>query len=195
MIPTRLWQTVQGGKFVGFMIKKHQVVAIVVSPLSTEIQERNGNGTTTQTLQLSFTDGEANTAKLLSTSPAAQYCKQLTVNGFQDWYLPSICELFLALGKSTINIDTIFYKEVPVKMSVCTSIPETFTHNTAVSIAADNEFAFESHDNSVYWTSTTLCTDNHKHAMLAVYNMSGTIVPFSNRSCIYVRPFRSFVVI
>lgn len=189
MIPTRLWQTLQGGKFVGFMIKHNQVVAIIVSPASCETQARNSNGNSSRLHRLSFTDGAANTAQLLSTSPAAQYCNQLVIDGFQDWYLPSICELFLAIGRSTLSIDTIFYKEVPVKMSVTTSIPETFTQTTPVSIAAVTEFAFESHDNAVYWTSTSHCTDE-KRATLAVYQASGTIVPFSDRSCIYVRPFR-----
>ena len=90
MIPTRIGQVLSGGTFTGFNRICNQVYAIVVAPKCTETVLKLKTSCSTTFGTQSTVDGLANTLAMNDNEhPAALYCKNLTVNGFSNWYLPS----------------------------------------------------------------------------------------------------------
>ena len=96
MIPTRIGQKCLGGYFTGFTRDNTTAYALVFSPAeySAEyIRFAKGN---TPLWNSSKTNGVANTQQLSQPSfIVAEHCRKLNIEGYTDWYVPSIRELEL----------------------------------------------------------------------------------------------------
>jgi hypothetical protein len=110
--PANIGQPVEGGFFAGLISHTADGVpthALIVAPAATGA---SGTGYTLTTnlqwkINQTFTagatstfDGAANTAGIvaagISDHPAAQFCVNLSIGGFTDWYLPADLELDIA---------------------------------------------------------------------------------------------------
>jgi len=108
----QIGQLLQGGYFAGYISHTANGVAthaLIVAPRATGASGTNYPVTTnyqwktTQTLTggaTSLYDGSANTSALIAAGaanhPAAQFCKNLSIGGYTDWYLPAISEIEIA---------------------------------------------------------------------------------------------------
>jgi hypothetical protein len=125
--------------------------------LTTDYQWKTANTTTTGTTS-SF-DGAANTAAMvtagIASHPAAQFCVNLSIGGFTDWYLPARYELDIA-----------YYNLKPTTDSNNTSwgindysVPKRTANYTAGDPAQTSVSAFQSTGSepfaaALHWSST-----------------------------------------
>ena len=108
-----------GGYYAGAnIIVGSKEYAIIIAPK--ELGEYNGTiqwktSNTSTSGATSTYDGKANMSAIeaagLSVHPAAQYCANLNINGFNDWHLPSpdeleICYRYLKLGTNSNETST-----------------------------------------------------------------------------------------
>ena len=112
LIPTVIGEPFGGGYFAGYISHTadgNPTHALIVAPratgatgtgytLTTTLAWKTANTTTTGTT--SPFDGAANTAAMVTAGiadhPAANFCKNLSIGGFTDWYLPARYELDIA---------------------------------------------------------------------------------------------------
>jgi hypothetical protein len=112
IIPTVIGEPFGGGFFAGYISHTadgNPTHALIVAPratgatgtdytLTTMLAWKTANTTTADTGS-SF-DGAANTAAMVTAGiddhPAAQFCVNLSIGGFTDWYLPARYELDIA---------------------------------------------------------------------------------------------------
>ena len=112
IIPAVLGEPWGGGYFAGYISHTadgNPTHALIVAPratgatgtgytLTTNLTWKTANTTTAGTT--SPFDGAANTAAMVTAGiadhPAANFCKNLSIGGFTDWYLPSRYELDIA---------------------------------------------------------------------------------------------------
>ena len=171
MIPTRVGQRFEGGYFTGVIRVGERVYAAIVAPKSTEVtgipfQIKNSKQTLGKQLA---NDGRANTLSINNSFyPAAQYCCNMAVGGYADWYLPSRDELELCYRylKPTTESNFVYFdrqyysgnlslangsnpNSIPVGTAYTTTTP-TGTIVTIFYIGSAEAFA----TNAIYWTST-----------------------------------------
>ena len=150
----------QGGFFAGYISHTANSVAthaLIVAPAATGAsnQQWKTSDTTTAGTTSDF-DGAANSANMNDANhPAAQFCEDLSIGGYTDWYLPARDELEIAyynLKPTTTSNDTgygINAYSVPARGSNYTA--GTPAQTTVTAFQTGNSEAFV---NSYLWSST-----------------------------------------
>ena len=158
----------QGGFFAGTISHTDDGVAthaLIVAPaatgatgtgytLTTNKQWKTTNTTTAGTT--SPFDGAANSANMNNAShPAAQFCEDLSIGGYSDWYLPARYELDIAYEnlKPTTDSNNTSWGINPY------SVPERTVNRTAgapaqTSVAAFQSGGAEAFVAGTHWSST-----------------------------------------
>jgi hypothetical protein len=158
----------QGGFFAGTISHTDDGVAthaLIVAPaatgatgtgytLTTNKQWKTTNTTTAGTT--SPFDGAANSANMNNAShPAAQFCEDLSIGGYSDWYLPARYELDIAYEnlKPTTDSNNTSWGINPY------SVPERTVNRTAGAPAQTSVAAFQSGGAEAFvadyhWSST-----------------------------------------
>lgn len=152
----------QGGYFAGQLSTTANGVAthnLVVAPLSTgqSSKQWKTTGTSTSGTTSSF-DGSANTAAMIaagaSDHPAADFCDQLTIGGYTDWYMPSIAELNICY----FNLKPSTSLNYPLSGANNYSVPirNNFTENNPGRTTATDfqQYNTQAYSTTIYWTST-----------------------------------------
>lgn len=158
----------QGGFFAGYISHTANSVAthlLIVAPaatgatgtgytLTTNKQWKTTNTTTTGTTS-SF-NGAANSANMNNANhPAAQFCEDLSIGGYTDWYLPARYELDIAyenLKPTTTSNNTSWGINIY-------SVPARASNRTAgapaqTSVAAFQSGGAEAFPDLSHWSST-----------------------------------------
>ena len=93
----KIGEEYKGGFYLGDITDNNVKYRIIVSPKSSESRQkwRSSNVSNTTIGVTSLTDGLGNTEKLITSTGhfAAEYCYNLAVNNYTDWYLPAYAEL------------------------------------------------------------------------------------------------------
>lgn len=161
----------QGGFFAGYISHTANGVpthAIIVAPRATGASGTGYTITTNRSVKPAGTstlntsslfDGRANTDAMIvagiAAHPAAQFCVNLNIGGFTDWYLPAIAEVRIAyvnLKPSTDSNDTssgVNAYSVPARATPYTSGVPSMT-----SVAAFNSTGGERFTTNDHWSST-----------------------------------------
>jgi hypothetical protein len=161
--PGAIGSAYQGGFYAGSISTTGDGVAthyLVVGPLSstnTSLVWKTSASATTGTD--SFIDGPANTAAMIAAGaadhPCADFCNNLVVGGYDDWYMPARNELevcYFNLKPTTDSNSTssgINANAVPPRASNYTSGTPAQTAATAFITGGSEAFATPS-----YWSST-----------------------------------------
>jgi hypothetical protein len=130
-------------------------------PVTTGLQWKT-TGSLTSGTSSSF-DGAANTAAMVTAGianhPAAEFCVNLTIGGYTDWYLPARYELDIAyenLKPTTTNNSTawgINDYSVPKR-----TVNRTTTSTAQTSVAAFQSGGAEAFVDGNHWSSTEIST-------------------------------------
>ena len=169
--------SLEGGLFAGYISHTADGVpthALIVAPratgasgtsytLTTNYQWKTAQTTTTGTT--SDFDGAANTAAMvtagIASHPAAQFCVNLSIGGFTDWYLPARYELDIAYEnlKPTTTSNNTSWGINPY------SVPERTVNRTAGDPAQTSVSAFQSTGSEPFvaashWSSTEPSSTN-----------------------------------
>jgi len=170
IIPTVIGEPFGGGYFAGYISHTadgNPTHALIVAPratgatgtgytLTTNLAWKTAQTTTAGTT--SAFDGAANTAAMVTAGiadhPAANFCKNLSIGGFTDWYLPARYELDIAyfnLKPSTDANSTSFGSNIY-------SVPRRDINNTAdypaqTALTAFNTTA-EAFVADIHWSSS-----------------------------------------
>jgi hypothetical protein len=180
-IPAVIGESFGGGFFAGYISHTadgNPTHALIVAPradgatgpgypLTTTLQWKTANTSTAGTT--SAFDGVANTAAIVTAGiadhPSAEFCVNLTIGGFTDWYLPARLELDIAYfnlksSTSTNNVtgtNGINDYSVPKRTANYTLTYPTQTYVTAFNTTAQRfEFASPNHLSSTEISATNM---------------------------------------
>lgn len=170
MIPTRIGQEIHGGTFTGFNRVRNQIYGIIAAPVSTTVSMAQSTCNVITLGAQSTVDGAANTAATVDVSYlAAHYCKNLTVNEFADWYLPSKNELELVYRNLKPSSSKNYATRAGVNpSSVPTGLPYTGSSPAQTIVLAHVYNFVDDVDallNGWYWTSTASPTRTYLSLM------------------------------
>lgn len=206
-IPAVIGEPFGGGYFAGYIshtANGQPTHALIVAPratgatgtgytLTTNLEHKMTNDATTGTD--SEYDGAANTASMTSTlalrdeHPAAKFCDNLTIGGYDDWYLPAKAELEIAYFNlkpdSTANNTSsgVNIYSVPRRAYAYTSANPFITGVSLFANAGSESFVSLSH-----WSSSQF-TASPSIASLIVFS-TGQLVNNNKSLAIRVRAFR-----
>ncbi len=198
----------EGGFFAGLISHTadgNPTHALIVAPratgasgsgytLTTNLQWKTANTTTADTT--SPFDGAANTAAMVTAGianhPAAEFCVDLTIDGYSDWYLPARYELDIAYEnlKPTTDSNNTSAGINPY------SVPERTVNRTAGDPAQTSITAFQSTGSEpfvalVHWASTEFSSTNAwELSFLTGGQFNDSKSPYTSR----VRAFRKFAL-
>jgi len=169
----QLGQSLQGGYFAGYISHTANSVAthaLIIAPRATGASGSLypiTNGLSWKTSRTSTAgadnlyDGKVNTDAIVAAGianhPAAQFCVNLNIGGYSDWYLPSLYESEIAYynlkpgTQSNATIDTAAFNNyaVPVRASQYTSSVPQRTLATAFRTGGSEALSLAFH-----WTSS-----------------------------------------
>ncbi len=183
MIPTRIGQKFKGGYFAGVIRVRDRAYAVLAAPKSTEcsIQFKTRCSGTPNTQLVN--DGWSNTNAMNNNKhPAAQYCRNLTVDRHTDLYLPSRDEHELCyrvfkptdwdnVKSSGTNLNSIPTGAAYTKTDPAQTIVTAFQTGSVEAFAAD-----------WYWTSTEYSSDTNNSL---IQNFSGGYQLWTNKTNVY----------
>jgi hypothetical protein len=203
IIPAVLGEPFGGGYFAGYISHTadgNPTHALIVAPsatgatgtgytLTTNLAWKTANTTTAGTT--SDFDGAANTAAMVTAGiadhPAANFCKNLSIGGFTDWYLPARYELDIAyfnLKPGTQANDTNWGSNIYSVPRRDSNYTTTYPAQTALTAFNTSTEAFAG---NVHRSSTAL---NSFYAWLSFFT-SGSQSTFTTKTTGYlVRAFR-----
>jgi hypothetical protein len=197
-LPTELkiGDAFEGGFFAGYISHTADGIpthALIVAPratgasglgytIATGLAWKTTQTTTTGTT--SDFDGAANTAAMVTAGitdhPAANFCVNLSIGGFTDWYLPARYELDIAYEnlKPTTASNTLTWGINPY------SVPERTVNRTAGDPAQTSVSAFQSTGSEPFvddrhWSSTE---DSASTAWNLQFNVGNLFGPLKNAS-------------
>jgi hypothetical protein len=193
-------QSYQGGYFAGYISYTANGVpthGLIVAPAATGY-----NGKVTMQWKTTATDtpgtsspydGAANTASMANVNhPAANYCANLSISGYTDWYLPAQYELEIAYynlkpttQNNVVSSGSNLYA-VPQRTSFYTAGNPSQT--TVVDFQVGNTEAFI---DNYHWSSTQ--TGDVQKAWLLPFSV-GAMSLGSKTGYWYVRAFRRFAL-
>jgi hypothetical protein len=197
----------EGGFFAGLISHTANSVpthALIVAPratgasgsgytITTNLQWKTTNSTTTGTTS-SF-DGAANTAAMvtagIASHPAANFCVNLSIGGFTDWYLPARYELDIAYEnlKPTTDSNNTSWGINPY------SVPERTVNRTAGDPARTSVSAFQSTGAEPFvagdhWSST----EDSSATAWRLFFLSGNQFTANKDLIRFVRAFRKLAL-
>lgn len=193
--PTVIGQVFGGGFYAGQIgvsgsATHYLVVGPVASAQSTSIQFKTSN--TTDPGATSVINGPANSASMNDANhPAAQFCENLTIGGFSDWYMPATNELevcYFNLKPTTTSNNTnsgINANAVPARTSNYTAGNPAQTSATDFRSTGAEDFSINE-----YWSSTE---DSSSDGRYQIFN-DGYQLAFSKTSSLRVRAIRRVAV-
>ena len=205
-IPTVIGEPFGGGYFAGYISHTadgNPTHALIVAPrlegatgtgytLTTMLAWKTANTTTAGTT--SDFDGSANTAAMVTAGiadhPAANFCKNLSIGGFTDWYLPARYELDIAYFNLKPSTDanstswgTNIYAVPQRNINWTTTYPAqtalTAFNTTAEAFVADN-----------HWSSSENSATNSWLINFKFGNQGNGNIFFLKASSLRVRAFR-----
>ena len=146
-------------------------------------------------------DGATNTANadLLNNSPAFEFCADLTLNGYSDWYLPSVLELQLAylnLKPTTdLNASNAYDSNSYAVPQFDNAWSSTFPAQTDVLTFQDggsNDFDISSGGATKYYWTSTVSANNAAYCFDFQYGTRPNIVKSGYDH--FIRAFRKVPV-
>ncbi|MEW5728466.1 MAG: DUF1566 domain-containing protein [Pseudomonadota bacterium] len=125
----------QGGYFAGVYLENGALMALIVAPKAEGEAESLEWGPSGKTAARSLIDGLANSDAINDDAhPAAKFCRDLRIGGFDDWHLPALDQMSVLRANLTPEDD---------------HVPE---QTSAEAFREGGPEAFETDD--WYWTST-----------------------------------------
>jgi hypothetical protein len=161
--------------------------------LTTNYQWKTANTTTTGTTS-SF-DGAANTAAMvtagIASHPAAQFCVNLSIGGYSDWYLPARYELDIAYEnlKPTTTSNSTSWGINPY------SVPERTANRSAGTPAQTSVTAFKDTGSEpfvavTHWSSSEFSSSSARRLLFS----DGDQVSTNKADFTRVRAFRKLAL-
>lgn len=102
--PTNIGEFYEGGYYFGNIIVNDNTYGLLCAPkLNGELRRQWKTSLSNTSGTDSLIDGYTNTYNMNNTThPAAYFCGQLSLNGYNDWYSPSKNELALLYNNHTV---------------------------------------------------------------------------------------------